>query len=250
MDQEVSRSNREGGTTNNPGVAEPIVTNPFDIGPIRATIPGPFENGSSLVSRERIMLLRTLLAFAAIGAICSVSGCTTIRDDDVTASRFGSAPFGLNNAQTTSQGNAFGSITLTSGTNRDGALAVATLATLTPGTPVSSATVSYAGSYAVIGIENITYTPTFIAGGIISGSNFSDTGFLTLDANLAARTLTGTDGTLTVDGTFVGTDLNGSVTYDGQTGALDGQIYEEGGYGGFHGNDADRVFAGGLTFID
>ena len=71
-------------------------------------------------------------------------------------------------------------------------------------------------------------------------ADFSPAGF---------ATLTGTDGTLTVDGTFssVTTSLNGTVTYRGVEGDLTGFVGGAEAIGAFAGSDDTSVFAGGFT---
>ena len=74
-------------------------------------------------------------------------------------------------------------------------------------------------------------------------------GNLTLiaDFTTASATVTGADNGLVVNGTFDGTDLDGSVTFDGVTATLDGAIGEDRVVGAFAGHDQDGVLVGGFA---
>lgn len=178
-----------------------------------------------------------------------LSACATIGDEDHTRSAFSSGPATLNNQQIGDIGSAIGSVTYRSGTNSTGAGAFADLflidTDLTPG----SGTATYYSSYEIVGIENINFTETSATTGFITGSNFSDSGNITLSANFAAGTLTGADGDLSVNGTHSAgsTNLGGSVTYRGVKGSLDGALDVDSLIAAFHGNTDAIVFAGGLS---
>jgi len=191
------------------------------------------------------MLVRSIVPCLTL----ALAGCVVV-DDDVTRSGFGLAPSGLNNVETDAIANSFGSVSLVTGTDTDGAGAFASIITTTAGTPLSSSDITYSGTYEVIGIENIDNVIDLFGPDFIQGNTFSDIGTITLNANVASNTLTGSDGTLAVSGVILGTNLDGTIIYDGQAGQLDGAIFSEGGIAAFHGSDGDRVFAGGLTFAD
>ena len=61
-----------------------------------------------------------------------------------------------------------------------------------------------------------------------------------------AGTQQGTSGNLTVNGTFSRSDLNGSVSYMGTGGNLDGLIGVTQAVGAFHSNNFSSIFAGGF----
>ncbi|MDX8348562.1 hypothetical protein SLH49_11240 [Cognatiyoonia sp. IB215446] len=70
---------------------------------------------------------------------------------------------------------------------------------------------------------------------------------LTADFTTGSGTVAGADGGLVIDGTFDGTDLDGSVTFDGVTAELDGAIGQDRIVGAFAGHDQDGVLVGGFA---
>lgn len=191
------------------------------------------------------MIARILLIVCASAAL---SGCIVVRND-FTDSGFGPPPSGLNDVQTGTIGNGFGSVALVSGFDDDEneAVAYATLLTSTTGSPLPTSDVTYSGVYEIVGIDDVRYIVNLVGPDYVDGRDFTDTGTLTLIADVSAGSLTGTDGTLTVVGTHSGAALTGTVIYDGDNATLDGRLFAEGGIAAFHGNTNRRVFAGGLT---
>jgi len=82
----------------------------------------------------------------------------------------------------------------------------------------------------------------------LQGYAASSTGAVSLTANFAAGSLIGssTDLDLTVNGTFVGSNLSGSVSYRGLNGALTGLVGAGGAVGAFQGNSGTDLYAGGF----
>ncbi|MDX8350696.1 hypothetical protein SLH49_22125 [Cognatiyoonia sp. IB215446] len=70
---------------------------------------------------------------------------------------------------------------------------------------------------------------------------------LTTDFATGSATVAGADNGLVINGTFDGTDLDGSVTFDGVTAALDGAIGEDRIVGAFAGHDRNGVLVGGFA---
>lgn len=188
-------------------------------------------------------------ALVILAVIVGLPGCVVVTDD-YTRSSFGAPPPGLSDVQTESLGNGFGSVTLTSGTIDGDAAAYARLVTTSAGSPLPASDATFTGTYEVVGIRDIRYVLDLFDDDFVTGTNFTDSGTVSLTADMSANTLTGTDGTLFVLGTLSGSDVSGTVTYDGQSGTLDGALYAEGGVAAFHGNNDSRVFAGGITMED
>ena len=100
----------------------------------------------------------------------------------------------------------------------------------------------------------------FVVGDQVQASGYTDRGSLSLTADFDDRTLTGTgtgiDGgisnfyannnVLTVNGTFSGDELSGTVSYDGVSGPMTGLVGSNEAIGVFHGNDDHQVHAGGF----
>ena len=126
------------------------------------------------------------------------------------------------------------------------------VAGLFPGTSVTarpSGSASYSGVYNLIEIEDIA-----ISDGEINGRRTLQSGDLTLLANFGSNTIVSAPGSdLAVNGSMVGTDLNGTVRYNGVTGNLDGLVGGNQAIGAFHGEgnvgpgtQDDYMYAGGF----
>jgi len=114
-----------------------------------------------------------------------------------------------------------------------------------PGSDVSAApasgAVSYAGTWEMAQITSI-----FVSGGMINGFTGTNSGSLTLTADFSSGAVSGGGDGLTIDGALRGTDLSGTVTYQGVDGSLDGLVGGDGAVGAFHGNSGDIIYAGGF----
>ncbi|WP_238364100.1 hypothetical protein [Mesobacterium pallidum] len=108
--------------------------------------------------------------------------------------------------------------------------------------PPISGTAQWSGDYALIKSD-----ATLDADDQIVSTWTEESGTITLDADFDAQTLTGTQGSLTVAGTYAGQDLGGTVTVDGVDGTLDGTIGATKAIGAFHGTDAASAYAGGFV---
>lgn len=130
------------------------------------------------------------------------------------------------------------------GTNDDG---LAAQSGLLPGTQTESwvpvGTGSFTGSYNLIMITDIN-----VDGQLISGSPFTRGGDITLNADFAGNTLTGTsdDGRLQVDGKMDGNEMSGTVAFNGVDGDLRGVAGSDEAIGVYHGNDEELIYAGGF----
>lgn len=103
------------------------------------------------------------------------------------------------------------------------------------------ANATYTGEWELAKISSI-----YISGNEITGFIGSDGGSITLNANFAEQTLTGSDGLLEVNGTMNGNNLSGSVIFNGTTGELTGLVGEQGAVGAFHGEGDTQIYAGGF----
>ena len=194
------------------------------------------------------------ILFSAVAA-ATLSACSGIESRDWTSSGFVTAGAGgithsLSNLNSGSSSGTVGTVHYLSGTD-NGAQALAALGTdVNTGAPISE-TFYYYGPWGVRGIRNITVTETSSTTGFLSGENFSDNGDIALVADYGAGTIEGSAigsfGTLTVNGTFSGTDIGGTATYDGKTASLDGLLGTQGAVGIFQGNADDWVMAGGFA---
>ncbi len=111
--------------------------------------------------------------------------------------------------------------------------------TAPPDTGVVTMTGSYEAAY-MFGIE---------AGFVVSSGYASrDSGSMSVSVDYAAGTLVGgsNDGTLAVNGTFTGTSLGGSATFDGVSGPLKGLVGGNEAIGVFHGHNSTTTHAGGF----
>lgn len=107
----------------------------------------------------------------------------------------------------------------------------------------STGTATMSGTYEVARVTGIS-----LSGSLLTGSAVSASGALTLTADFAGQTLTGIsdNGLLAVNGTFNSQDLNGSVTYRGIPGQLDGLVGGDQAVGVFHGQTSTAIMAGGF----
>lgn len=83
----------------------------------------------------------------------------------------------------------------------------------------------------------------------IVGSHATETYYsnsMLFTADFANGTLTASDGTLTINGTFVGTTLDGNVIFQGTQGDMMGVIGAAGALGAFVGDDGVNVYSGGF----
>ncbi|QMU57255.1 MAG: hypothetical protein GKR98_02945 [Boseongicola sp.] len=182
-----------------------------------------------------------------------LAGCIGIEDQDWTHSGIQTAtasgiPVTLSNERNATVTGAVGTVHFVTGT--DTSLGAVAYAGLDPFVDVGAnltTNASFFGDWEVLAIEGITVTSTGYTSGYISGLQTSETGVITLDADFAAGTLTGTSGNLDVAGTFTGSDIDGSVSYKGLSGDLDGMIGANGAAGAFHGNSSTMVYSGGFA---
>ncbi len=209
-------------------------------------------------------ILSVLCGAMGVLAGCGAAVTDPLTQDELTTTGFVRAPnisssgaidIGLeNNVETrvarTSANSLSGYAFQTGAIPNEGLFAVAGLL---PGTTVTSApvtgTASYSGSYNLFEITNIG-----ISGGQIRGTPALQTEPLTLIANFANDKLVDDGGSdLTVNGTVNGTDIGGTVTFNGVQGNLDGLIGGNRAIGAFHGEgnvgpgtDDDYMYAGGF----
>jgi hypothetical protein len=203
------------------------------------------------------------------GAMALLAGCGAAVDgaltqDELTTTGFVRAPnisnsgvidIGLENDVTTrvaqtSPGSGSGYAFQTGAIPNEGLFAVAGLLPNTTVTAVpTSGFASYSGSYNLVQVSNIN-----ISGGEIQGTPELLTEPLTLIANFANDKLVDDGGSdLQVNGTVNGTDIGGTVTFNGVQGNLDGLIGGNRAIGAFHGEgnvgpgtDDDYMYAGGF----
>lgn len=88
------------------------------------------------------------------------------------------------------------------------------------------------------------------AGAALEGTRDSVSGPLTLDVDFQNKTLTSRDSDLSVDATFTGNTIAGTVSYDGLDGALAGGIGARQAIGVFSREEADSIYAGGFYTND
>lgn len=149
----------------------------------------------------------------------------------------------------TSPGSFSGYAIQTGAIPNEGLFAVAGLLPNSTVTTPPSGTASYSGAYSLIEINNIN-----IAGGEIRGTPALRSEPLTLIANFANNKLVDDGGSnLQVNGTVNGTDIGGTVRYNGVQGNLDGLIGGNRAIGAFHGEgnvgpgtSDDYMYAGGF----
>lgn len=178
--------------------------------------------------------------------------CSTISDVDWTNSGFaevsgGEVAVDLTGEQNGTVSDTFGAVHFVSGLD-NGARAYAGIGPATDtGAVIRSGTATLTGPWEVVGIEDIVILELTDFEGRLSGQNFTNGGTITLSADFEEKTLTGSEGPLSVNGSISGGRLSGRVTYAGDRGALGGQIGALGAVGAFHGNNDQRVFAGGFV---
>lgn len=110
------------------------------------------------------------------------------------------------------------------------------------------------GSFTVTAVQDI-----HAEGGLASGFATRDSGNITLTADFGAGTLTGSSrgqnlifsdyhngNSISVNGRFSGNDLNGTVSYNGVSGPLDGLIGENEAIGVFHADRGSQIHSGGF----
>lgn len=78
------------------------------------------------------------------------------------------------------------------------------------------------------------------------GTVQSTRGRISLRADFTFNTLQGSDGTLTVDGTFSGSELAGSAFFNKRPAALAGEVGSGSAVGVFHGSDDATAYVGGF----
>lgn len=193
--------------------------------------------------------MRVISKLSILGAAIALSGCQTIQDR-ATISGFTSPTASgvidgdLSNRVTGREIDADGDgfAYATGSISGEGLAAKAGLVAGTDvSTPPITGTATFSGVYELRRITGI-----FISSDSISGFPASETGQIALDANFADGSLTGTSGSLTVDGTMNGETLSGSVTYRGVEGPLRGLVGSDKTIGAFHGNDESLIYAGGF----
>jgi len=113
--------------------------------------------------------------------------------------------------------------------------------TTTVSVPLSGSSATWNGSYELARITGIS-----LSGNTLYGTTSVNGGALSLTANFNTGTLIGSNAYLTVNGTFAGSNLSGSVVYRGLPGALTGLVGATGAVGAFHGNGAADLYAGGF----
>ncbi len=107
--------------------------------------------------------------------------------------------------------------------------------------PLTAGRATFNGRYELARITDIT-----LSGQFLFGTSSLASGGLSLTADFDARTLTGGNALLSVDGVFVGSNLTGSVNYLGLNGALTGLVGSTGAVGAFHGDSGTDIYAGGF----
>ena len=105
-----------------------------------------------------------------------------------------------------------------------------------PGDAITTGSVSYSADYELVRTRS-GRTDDVQSGEVL----------LTADFASGSGTVEGRDGGFRVDGTFRGTDLDGTVTYDGVTADLEGVIGQDRVVGAFAGHDNRGVLVGGIA---
>ncbi len=116
--------------------------------------------------------------------------------------------------------------------------------------PPATGLATMTGTYEVVRIRDISLDGNHLTGTPV----YAVSAPVTLVANFGAGTLkgasTGPNPLLTVDGTFSGQTLGGSVVYRGVSGSLTGLVGSDRAIGAFHGNNATDIYAGGFYVTD
>ncbi len=117
---------------------------------------------------------------------------------------------------------------------------------LLPGTatapPPTTGVAVMTGSYSLGEITGIDIGFTSI-----TGSPNRSSGALTLTADFANQTITGTSGSFEVEGTISGSDLGGKIIFGAAEGKLTGVVGATAAVGAFHGRSDTRLIAGGFV---
>ena len=142
-----------------------------------------------------------------------------------------------------------GGFAFAGGTNDDGLAAFAGIIPATTGGAALTGDATFSATFTAYQITGINLSDFGNGEGFISGQPDIVSDAIQLTADFANGRLTGTSngGELSVNGSFAGTDLGGSVTYLSVGGELDGVIGADRTVGAFHGNDEDTIFAGGFV---
>ena len=114
----------------------------------------------------------------------------------------------------------------------------------TGGELIAAAGFDRSGSLSAPLSSNATFSGTVRLGDVRESGSSLVGDNITLNADFAASTLTGSSAVITVDGTFSGNELGGAVMYDGIEGELDGVISVDGAVGAFAGSNDERGYAG------
>lgn len=184
------------------------------------------------------------------------TACTSITDKDWTSSKFTSA--GTAASTSFSGGQTGGTLSASSGVvvhkagiNSNGAQAIAGLESdIVPQVLPGSGIASFSGQYEVSAYDVYLLAESDFEGTLYGLPN-NEAGSITLQADFGAGRLTGSAGSLSVDGRFTSDQsLSGSVTYDGVDGSLTGVVGSTEAIGAFHGNDDNAVFSGGFAVSD
>jgi len=113
-------------------------------------------------------------------------------------------------------------------------------------TPPLTGNATMTGAYRIARLDGLTLG----ADNKPTGQRIAEADQITLTADFANKTLTGTANALSVNGTFDGNTLTGAVTFDGLDGSLRGQVGPDSAIGAFDGADADTVYSGGFYVRD
>ncbi len=105
------------------------------------------------------------------------------------------------------------------------------------------------GSAVTTGSVNYNADYNLVIGTIVDGSVDTERveGEIDLVATFDTLQVTGTDNNFVVNGTFSGTDLAGTITYDGMDAQLGGSVGADSILGAIAGNTSDAVMAGTLV---
>lgn len=185
----------------------------------------------------------------ALPGILSVAACEESVIDQNTTSRFVTpSSSGEIDVPATGAGGSiiFGGQGVVYRAGADSPTGIVAVAGIIPGTTVSaipdSGSSIYSGTFELVKVDgffvndnqNVVGFPTLRSGDISLTADFDD------------QTLKGRADDLTVDGSFTGNTLAGSVEYEGISGTLRGLIGADKAVGAFHGNDSDEIYAGGF----
>lgn len=102
----------------------------------------------------------------------------------------------------------------------------------------------YAGEYRVLYIEDVEANETSNNVYQLVGFQNIDSGQITLTADFENSTLSGGSSNLSVDATFTGNELGGTVSYKSVEGDVQGQITSDQALAAFQGHDDVTAYAG------